>query len=236
MTLDLALDGMASEAAWTTRCGIPTATATQSPLAGEVAARLCAIAGLRRRLAEERMALAELLGRTVACDANGAEASGVCDSESAGPSAGARSQEASSVAVVNGDVAEGERRLAAAGDVGENTRRAYESALRRLDAWLREHRAGAALSDTVLAEYLAFLAAQGRCVSSAAQVVAAVKRRAKRRGEAMPGEGLPKRLRGTGGRRTPARVRCAASPGKRRTGYATWPKARETSAACETQR
>ena len=188
MTLDLALDGMASEAAWTTRCGIPTATATQSPLAGEVAARLCAIAGLRRRLAEERMALAELLGRTVAGDVNGAEASAVCHSESAGPSAGARSQDAPSVAVANGYVAEGERRLAAAGDVGENTRRTYESALRRLDAWLREHRAGATLSDAVLAEYLAFLAAHGRCVSSAAHVVAAVKRRAKRHGEAMLGE------------------------------------------------
>ena len=33
-----------------------------SPLSGEVSARLCAIAGLKRRLAEERAALSENLG------------------------------------------------------------------------------------------------------------------------------------------------------------------------------
>ena len=80
---------------------------------------------------------------------------------------------------VNLDVAEGERRLAAAADVGRNTRRAYESALRGLDAWLHERHPGEPPNDATIAEYLAVLAAQGRCVSSAAQVVAAVKWRAK---------------------------------------------------------
>lgn len=97
---------------------------------------------------------------------------------------------------MNLDVAEGERRLAAAGDVGRNTRRAYESALRGLDAWLHERHPGEPPNDAAIAEYLAVLAAQGRCVSSAAQAVAAVKWRAKSLGGAsLVGEKTAEALR-----------------------------------------
>ena len=147
-----------------------------SPLSGEVAARLCVIAGLKRRLARNGRRSSDILERAT------------CQAEQIGASAGGDAEvpEGKPVVAANHDVAEGERRLAAAGDVGENTRRAYESALRGLDAWLGECREGVALNDTLLAEYLAVLAAQGRCVSSAAQVVAAVKRCAKEHGDESP--------------------------------------------------
>lgn len=78
-----------------------------------------------------------------------------------------------------------------------NTRRAYDSALRGLDAWLDERRPGQALDDAALAEYLAVLDAKRRCASSAAQVVAAAKRRARLRGEPPPaGAKTRKLLRG----------------------------------------
>ena len=180
MTLDAAL-GPELAAAQGTRNSVEAAGATRhSPLA----ARLYVITGLLRRLAEERMALSDLLDRAAIASQTGPVAAPVAgdrpgateppESPAQGGSAGRRS-----VAVSNHDVAEGERRLTAAGDVGENTRRAYESALRGLDAWLRERRLGEAPNDTTLAEYIAVLAAQGRCVSSAAHVVAAVKRRAR---------------------------------------------------------
>ena len=155
---------------------LAAARALRSPLSGEVAARLCVIAGLKRRLAEERVALSDILERATR-QAEQVEASSAGDAEV---------PENGGVAATSDDVAEGERRLAAAGDVGENTRRAYESALRGLDAWLGECREGAVLNDALLAEYLAVLAAHGRCVSSAAQVVAAVKRRAKLHSEDSP--------------------------------------------------
>ena len=60
------------------------------------------------------------------------------------------------------------RRLAAA-SISPNTRRAYSSALRRLDAWL----AGRRLDDQALAAYLAELHDQGRAPASASTVVAA---------------------------------------------------------------
>ena len=88
--------------------------------------------------------------------------------------------------VSDDDVAEGERRLAAAGGVAASTRRAYESTLRGLDAWMGERRRGRPLTDAALAEYLAMLLRLGRSVASARQVVAAVKWRAKQRGEASP--------------------------------------------------
>ena len=153
--------------------------APSSPLAGEVAARLCVIAALSRRLVAEHVALFCLLWRAgVAANAQGPAA---CTPEAAeAPEAGRFA------AVTENDVAEGGRRLTTAGDVAPNTRRAYLSALRGLHAWLRERRAGQALDDAALAEYLAVLAVQRRCVSSAAQVVAAVKWRAKSHGVASP--------------------------------------------------
>lgn len=53
-----------------------------------------------------------------------------------------------------------------------NTRRAYQSALHRLDAWL----SGRDLTDAALADYLAFLYDAGRGYGGAAQLVAAVRR------------------------------------------------------------
>lgn len=167
--------------------------ALSAPLAGEVAARLSVIAALSRRLVAEHVALFCLLWRAgVAANAEveasdrrgepssmeSAQGSAACTPEA--PEAGRFA------AVTESDVAEGGRRLATAGDVAPNTRRAYLSALRGLDAWLRERRAGQALDDAALAEYLAVLAVQRRCLSSAAQVVAAVKWRAKSRGAASP--------------------------------------------------
>ena len=194
MALDVAVGDPELAAAQRAR-NIVAAATRHSPLADEVAARLCVIARLRRRLAEERMALSDLLERTaIDSHAEQVEAfSGVESPECPGES---EPEESKHVTVENRDVAEGERRLAAAGDVGENTRRAYESALRGLDAWLREHRPGEAPNDALLAEYLAVLAAQGRSVSSAAQVVAAVKGRAKLHGDDSPaGEKTAEALR-----------------------------------------
>ena len=169
-------------------------------LGPELAARLCVIAGLQRQLAEERMALSGLLERAAIRSQAGqvvSIAGDVPDAAEPPESLGESGSEGSKFAAVpNHEVAEGERRLAAAGDVGENTRRVYESALRGLDAWLRERRPGEAPNDTTLAEYLAVLAAQGRCVSSAAQVVAAVKRRTKLQGGDSPvGEKTAEALR-----------------------------------------
>ena len=169
--------------------------APSSPFAGEVAARLCVIAALSRRLVAEHVALFCLLWRAGVSNAE-VEASdrrGEPSSMESAQGSAARTPEATEApgtsrfaAITENDVAEGGRRLAAAGDVAPNTRRAYLSALRGLDAWLRERRAGQALDDAALAEYLAVLAVQRRCVSSAAQVVAAVKWRAKSQGAASP--------------------------------------------------
>ena len=200
MTLDAAL-GNVGLAVQRTQGTVPAmATVRQSLLAGEVAVRLCVIAGLRRRLAEERMALSDLLECAIASDAGHVEASVAGDRpgdlESPASLGGGGSEGGKFVTIVNHDVAAGERWLAAAGDVGENTRRAYESALRGLDAWLCERQMGKALNDAVLAEYLAVLAARGRCVSSAAQVVAAVKWCAKLNGrKAQAGEKTAEALR-----------------------------------------
>lgn len=170
--------------------------ATDPALTDEVEMRLRTIAVLRRRLAEERKALLRLVGCADAhpppeADRPRAPAEAVSTErlDERVPENGRF------VAVTNGHVAEGARRLEAIGDIRANTQRAYESALRGADAWLRERRPGQALDDTTLAEYLAVLAAQGRCVSSAAQVVAAAKRRAKLEGLAPPAEKTTETLR-----------------------------------------
>lgn len=63
-----------------------------------------------------------------------------------------------------------------------NTRRAYGSALRKLDGWLD----GRGIDDATLAEYLGVLDTEGRAPSSAAMVVAAVRFRARLAGQADP--------------------------------------------------
>ena len=119
--------------------------------------------------------------------------------------------------VTDGNVDEGARRLAAVGDESENTRRAYQSALRRLDAWLNERRRGRTLDDVGLAEYLGVLDAEGRCASSAAQAVAAVKWRARQRGEAsLAGEATAEALR---------RYRRAARDGRGQVRGISWTEA-----------
>ena len=201
MTLDAALAPELAAAQGTWNMVEAAEPARHSPLAGELAARLGVIAGLWRRLAEERMALSNLLERAaIGFQARQAEVSIARDrpgdAESPKRLGGGERGRGKGVAVPNHDVAEGERRLATAGDVGENTRRAYESALRGLDAWLRECRPGEAPNDSALADYLAVLAARGRCVSSAAHVVAAVKRRARQQSSRSPvGERTAEALR-----------------------------------------
>lgn len=160
--------------------------APASPLAGEVAERLGVIAALHRRLAAENVALFCLL-------LTGDSAYAPIGSSDRGEIGVEKPEERPSepeacrfAAVTENDVADGRERLDAAGDVAPNTRRTYLSALRGLDAWRRERRAGQPLDDAALAEYLAVLAAQKRCVASAAQVVAAAKWRAEQRGEASP--------------------------------------------------
>ena len=69
-----------------------------------------------------------------------------------------------------------------AASISTNTRRAYRTALARLDTWL----AGRALDDSSLAAYLADIHDAGRSPATAAQVVAAVKFRAKLAGLASP--------------------------------------------------
>ena len=73
------------------------------------------------------------------------------------------------------------RRLVEA-SVSPNTRRAYASALRRLDAWID----GRALDDVALAAYLAELHDAGRASSSASMAVAAACFRAKLAGQPAP--------------------------------------------------
>ena len=74
------------------------------------------------------------------------------------------------------------RRLVEA-SVSPNTRRAYASALRRLDAWLD----GRELDDVALAAYLAELHDAGRASSSASMALAAACFRAKLAGQPTPG-------------------------------------------------
>ena len=163
-------------------------------LAGEVAERLRVIGQLRRRLAEERAALADLL---VAADAAAPNAQVESSAEGGSLETGENGSATGRFSVVtDSNVAAGEQRLAAAGDVSPNTRRTYESALRGLDAWLCERHEGRAANDALLAEYLAVLAAQRRGVSSAVQVVAAAKWRSKRQGGECPvGEKTTRALR-----------------------------------------
>ena len=159
---------------------VVTSAAAHTPFAGEVAERLRAIGELTRRLAEERAALADLLTAAHA-------AAPIAQVESSSAEGGDNGSAAGRFAVVtDSNVAAGERRLAAAGDVSPNTRRTYESALRGLDAWLCERHEGRAANDALLAEYLAVLAAQRRGVSSAVQAVAAAKWRSKRHGGECP--------------------------------------------------
>ena len=172
----------------------PTSVLAHTPLAGEVAERLRVIAELQRRLAEERAALASLL---VAADPAAPVAQMASGAEGGSRQTGENGSAAGRFAVVSDShVAAGERRLAAAGEISPNTRRTYESALRGLDAWLCERHEGRAANDSLLAEYLAVLAAQRRGVSSAVQVVAAAKWRSKRLGGECPvGEKTTQALR-----------------------------------------
>ena len=66
--------------------------------------------------------------------------------------------------------------------VSENTRRAYQHALRRID----RHLAGHPLTDGLLADYIAGLHAAGKSPATCSQVVAAVKFRAKLQGGTSP--------------------------------------------------
>ena len=66
--------------------------------------------------------------------------------------------------------------------IAPNTRRAYESAMRQLDAW----GAGRKLDDAALADYLGKLDIDGRSPASAAMVIAAVRMRARLTGESDP--------------------------------------------------
>ena len=167
----------------------PTSVLAHTHLAGEVAERLRVIGELQRRLAEERAALTDLLA---AADA----AAPIAQVESSAEGGQRGSEVGRFVVVTDSEVAAGERRLAAAGDVSPNTRRTYESALRGLDAWLCERHGRRAANDSLLAEYLAVLAAQRRGVSSAVQVVAAAKWRSKRQGGECPvGEKTTQALR-----------------------------------------
>ena len=72
----------------------------------------------------------------------------------------------------------------AAASISANTRRAYTTALGRLDTWLAEM--GVPLSDPALAEYLSELFEAGKAPAVAALVVAAVKFRAKLTGTEIP--------------------------------------------------
>ena len=74
--------------------------------------------------------------------------------------------------------------MLAAASIAPNTRRAYTTALGRLDTWLLE--AGVPLSDPALAEYLSELFEAGKAPAGAAMVVAAVKFRAKLTGTEIP--------------------------------------------------
>ena len=78
-------------------------------------------------------------------------------------------------------LAESARTLAAA-SLSSNTKRAYGSALARLDGWL----AGRPLDDAALAAYLASIHDAGRSPAVASQAVAAVKLRAKLSGQPSP--------------------------------------------------
>ena len=105
------------------------------------------------------------------------------------------------------------RRLVEA-SVSPNTRRAYASALRRLDAWLD----GRALDDVALAAYLAELHDAGRASSSASMAVAAACFRAKLRGQPSPAGERPARVL-AGYRRT---VSDRGRGQARRSGSRTW--------------
>ena len=72
----------------------------------------------------------------------------------------------------------------AAASIAPNTRRAYTTALGRLDTWLADM--GVPLSDPALAEYLSELFEAGKAPAVAALVVAAVKFRAKLTGTEIP--------------------------------------------------
>ena len=69
-----------------------------------------------------------------------------------------------------------------------NTRRAYASALRKLDAALQ----GQELTDRTLAAYIGFLAREGLSTASAATAIAAVKHRAEEKGRQSPADKLTK--------------------------------------------
>ena len=132
---------------------------------------------LERRLAAEREALLRLLGRAQFQTPQALLAPTKLRSEvmSAKKRRNSNPQRANPAIAPNNHVAEGKGRLEAVGGIRESTRRAYQSALRGVDAWLREHRPGKALDDAALADYLAVLTTRGRSVSSAAQAVAAVR-------------------------------------------------------------
>lgn len=198
----------------------------QAAFAAELEAQWAVVAGSWRRLVGECAELLRLVAGAPAAltrvrmqrGASALTATGD-GLEAPAPCATSSPQEGVFDDVTEEDVAEGVRRLAEAGDVAENTRRAYDSALRRLDAWRSERRPGQALDDAQLAEYLAVLASARRSAASAGQVVAAAKRRAKQRGEASPaGEKTAEML---------ARYRRASTAGPGQARGVSWEEADE---------
>ena len=186
----------------------------------ELLAQWAVVAGSWRRLLHECAELLRLVaGATAALAGVWMQRGASAQTASADAPVASSPQESVFDDVTEEDVAEGVRRLAEVGDVAENTRRAYDSALRRLDAWRSERRPGQALDDAQLAEYLAVLASARRSAASAGQVVAAAKRRAKQRGEPSPaGEKTAEML---------ARYRRASTAGPGQARGVSWEEADE---------
>lgn len=191
MTLDFAFANVETALPSEGLDALRAACARDPRLAGEVEQRLSVMADLQGRLSGERSALRDLAATAASMrrDVKG-------DLGPPTPADGCGASEPPGVVTAKvDDVAEGMRLLAAAGDTAENTRRAYASALRGLDAWLHAE-PERTLNDITLSEYLAVLAARGRGASRAAQVVAAAKRRAELQRETSPaGEKTAEALR-----------------------------------------
>lgn len=222
MALEVALAGVRT--AVMERLDASLLTVPDSPTAEELAAKRAAVAELWRQFAGEWGALLRLAARAALGRARmhvehavRALAASADVPETATQCAEGGSRAGRFADVTDEDVAEGARRLADAGDVSPNTRRAYGSALRGLDAWLDERRPGRALDDAALAEYLTVLDAKRRCASSAAQVVAAAKRRANLRGETPPAGAKTRKLLRS--------YRRAAGPGRGQVRGISWEEA-----------
>lgn len=168
-----------------------------SHAAAELGMRVRSIEELQRRLAQERKALLHLVNcfapvqtvqmHLIAAKAHNEVAASI--DRKSGP------QRRDLATAINDHVVEAKQRLEAVGGIRKSTRRAYASALRGVDAWLRDQSGSHSLDDAALAEYLAVLATEGRSVSAAVQVVAAVRWRAKLEGLALPATKTARALR-----------------------------------------